>query len=235
MSEFILPGTDDRTAIIGRTGSGKTQLAVWLLSMMPIASMPWVVIDYKGDELVNGIARAVPITYDVVPSQPGVYILRVLPGEEDELSDWFRRVWEVGGIGIYVDEGYMIGRNDKYFNACLTQGRSKRIPMIILTQRPLWLSRFVFSEASYFFVFDITHSKDRGVVKEYVNGDIEDSKGVTAQDKIDMRLPKYHSWWYNVGDASMREIGAVPEGDVILATIDRRLPQPEEKRRVTAY
>jgi DNA helicase HerA-like ATPase len=222
MAEFILPATDDRTAVIGRTGSGKTQLALWLLSRMPIDRMPWVIVDYKGDELVNAIDRAIPISYDVVPVQPGVYILRVLPGEEEELSDWFRRVWEVGGIGIYVDEGYMIGRNDKYFNACLTQGRSKHIPMIVLTQRPLWLSRFVFSEASYFFIFDITHSKDRGVVKEYVKDE--------SRDKVDVRLRKYHSWYYDVGEASMIEVRPVPEGDVILADINARLPKQKQSR-----
>jgi DNA helicase HerA-like ATPase len=235
LPDFTLPGTDDRTAIIGRTGSGKTQLAVWLLSMMPIASMPWVVIDYKGDELVNAIERAIPITYDVVPVQPGIYILRVLPGEESELSDWFRRVWEVGGIGIYVDEGYMIERNDKYFNACLTQGRSKRIPMIILTQRPLWLSRFVFSEASYFFIFDITHSKDRGVVKEYVKDDERGVGELSNKDKVDVKLDKYHSWYYDVGNDTMMKIGPVPASAEILATIDRRLPAEEKRRGITAY
>ena len=88
MAEFILPATDDRTAVIGRTGSGKTQLALWLLSRMPIDRMPWVIVDYKGDELVNAIDRAIPISYDVVPIQPGVYILRVLPGEEEKLSEF---------------------------------------------------------------------------------------------------------------------------------------------------
>ena len=217
LSPIRLPRADDRTAVIGRTGSGKTQLAVWLLSTQAIDQMPWVIIDYKGDELINRIERAQDIGFDTVPQKPGLYILRVLPGDEDALSDWFRCVWEVGNVGVYVDEGYMIAQRDQWFNACLTQGRSKRIPMIVLSQRPLWLSRFVFSEASYFFVFDITHSKDRGVVKEYVKDEF--------RNRVDERLPKYHSLYYDVGEPNMRVVGPVPDGDVILANIDAKLPK----------
>ena len=222
MAEFTLPGTDDRTAVIGRTGSGKTQLGVWLLSKMPLASMPWVIIDYKGDELINAIGRAEQIGYDTIPSKPGLYILRVLPDDEELLSDWFRRVWEIGGIGIFIDEGYMIGQRDRWFNACLTQGRSKRIPMVVLTQRPLWLSRFVFSESSYFFVFDLTDADDLRVVKRFVKSD--------ERDTLEQQQPRYWSRYYDVGNRTLMNVKPVPEGDVILAEIEARLPKEKPRR-----
>jgi DNA helicase HerA-like ATPase len=214
-----LPRSDDRSAVIGRTGSGKTQLGVWLLSTQDIDTRVWIIIDYKGDELINAIDKAVPIGYDVNLERlkPGLYILRVLPGDEESLSEFFQRIWMHEDIGLFIDEGYMIGNRDRYFNACLTQGRSKHIPMIVLTQRPLWLSRFVFSEASYFFVFDITHSKDRGVVKEYVKDEL--------RYRVDERLPQYHSLYYDVGRAKMEKLGPVPDGDEILALIDAKLPK----------
>ena len=166
-----LPGDTDRIAILGRTGSGKTQAAVDHLSRAGFEYMPWVIVDYKNDELINRIDRAQTISFDTVPDEPGIYILKVLPGEEDDLSEWFRRVWEQEDVGIYVDEGYLVDPRDRWFNACLTQGRSKHIPMIVLSQRPVWLSRFVFSEATYFQVFDLTHSKDMDKVREYVRDD----------------------------------------------------------------
>lgn len=219
-----LPKADDRTAVIGRTGSGKTQLGVWLLSTQAIDRMPWVIIDYKGDELIGGIERAEEIDYETIPSKPGVYILRVLPDDETQLDDWFRRVWEVGGIGVYVDEGYMIGQRSKWFNACLTQGRSKRIPMIVLTQRPLWLSRFVFSESSYFFVFDLTDADDLRVVKRFIKSD--------ARNNLDDQMPKYHSRYYDVANRSIARLGPVPDGATILAKIDAKIPQLPNKRKV---
>ena len=50
------PNDTDRTIIVGRTGSGKSQFAVALLStrnwsedkINPTPAIPWFIIDYKG-------------------------------------------------------------------------------------------------------------------------------------------------------------------------------------------
>jgi DNA helicase HerA-like ATPase len=222
MPKFKQPRSDERTVILGRTGSGKTCAAVWHLSLQDIDKRPWVVIDYKGDELINGITRAESIGFDKVPDEPGIYILRVMPGDEAALSDWFRRVWEHEGIGIYVDEGYMVDPRDRFFNACLTQGRSKKIPMIILSQRPVWLSRFVFSEASYLQVFGLTDDKDIDVVKRFVKGKARQSVG--AED-----LPRYWSHYYSVADNTLLTMRPVPTGETILQTIDDKLPKRRKR------
>lgn len=212
-----LPGESDRTVIVGRTGSGKTQAAVWMLSKQDFVSMPWVIIDYKGDDLINSIDKAQNITYDTIPEKPGIYILRVLPGEEEELSEWFHKAWDHENIGIYIDEGYMVGQRDKWFNACLTQGRSKHIPMIILSQRPLWMSRFAFSEASFIQVFSLTDDDDIRVVKRFIKGG--------AKTDVNESLKRYHSYFYDVGNNQVSKFGPVPDGDEILASIDSRLPR----------
>jgi hypothetical protein len=218
-----LPGSTHKLAVVGRTGSGKTFAAVWHLSNSDFDIRPWVIIDYKRDDLINGIERARPISYDdEIPNSPGIYILQVLPGEEEELSDWFRRAWEHEGIGIYVDEGYMVDRNDKWFNACLTQGRSKHIPMIILSQRPVWLSRFVFSEADFFQVFDLTHSDDMKKVKEYIRDD--------DRKQLEKTLPTFHSFYYDVGKKKLVVFSAVPDGPILLDRIDERLEELDEKQ-----
>jgi len=219
--DIRLPNASDRTSVIGRTGSGKTQFGMWLLSTQSFDTMPWVIIDYKGDELIGKIAGIKPITYKSVPEKPGLYLLKVLPDEESELSDFFRKVWERGGIGIYIDEGYMIGQRDKWFNSCLTQGRSKRIPMIILSQRPLWLSRFVFSESSYFFVFDLTDNDDIKRVRSFVR--------TRSGEDIGDQMPPYHSRYYDVSRRYMAKLGPVPSGEKILALIERKIPK--EKTR----
>jgi DNA helicase HerA-like ATPase len=210
-----LPGDTDRIAILGRTGSGKTQAAVSHLSWAGFDAIPWVIIDYKNDELINRIDRAEEIGFDTVPEMPGIYILRVRPGQEEELSEWFRMAWEQEDVGIYVDEGYLIDSRDQWFNACLTQGRSKHIPMIVLSQRPVWLSRFVFSEASFFQVFDLTHSKDIDKVREYIRDD--DTK------QLEKPLEPFHSYYYDVARRKLDTLGPAPEADVILRRIDARL------------
>lgn len=207
--------------MVGRTGSGKTFAAVWLLANAGFDEKPWVVVDYKNDELINAIDRAERITYDDIPEEPGIYILRVIPGdtEDGKISEWFKRVWEHENIGLYIDEGYMIKPRDPWFNACLTQGRSKHIPMIILSQRPVWLSRFVFSEADYFLVFELTHEGDRDTIHEY----IRDDAGLLEQP-----LPLYHSYYYNVAAKDLRGLKPVPDGAELLAQIDQRLEALEQ-------
>lgn len=211
-----LPSSSDRIVIVGRTGSGKSQAALWHLSMQSFDAMPWVILDYKDDEMINSIEKATLISYSDVPTKPGIYILKIMPGEDEELDAWLWKVWAKGGIGILVDEGTMIKRESKAFNACLTQGRSKRIPMIVLTQRPVNLSGYVFSESGFWQVFDLTKKADRKTVEE------------NTIIPWDYKLEDYHSYYYDVGKKKLVEFGPVPKADTILSNIDKRHPQ---KRR----
>ena len=202
MSEAIrLPGPTHKTAIVGRTGSGKTVAAVWLLSQSDFDERPWIVLDYKHDELINSITRAEPVTYDELPELPGVYILTVLPGEEERVDEWFKSVWERENIGVLIDEGYMIDPRSQWFNACLTQGRSKHISMVILSQRPVWLSRFVFSEADFFVVFDLTHVDDLKTVSKFIKDD--------ERHLLERPLAPHHSFFYDVGQKRLEVFGSV--------------------------
>lgn len=233
MSNIRLPQSDDRISILGSTGSGKTQAAVFQLYRQNIDEMPWIVLDAKREKLINGIKKAKRITYkDKLPDAPGIYILEVLPNEEEELNDFFWKVWAHENIGIFVDEGYMVGPDNKGFNACLTQGRSKNIPMIILSQRPVWLSRFVFSESTFFQVLPLTDADDRRVVNRFVPIDkfLLERDGIksTKGSLRDYPLQKYHSFYYDVGEKCMVELEPVPSGSWLLDAIDKKLPN---KRR----
>jgi DNA helicase HerA-like ATPase len=220
IGDIRLPGPSDRLAIVGRTGSGKTVAAIWHLSEADFDERPWVILDFKNDELLNAIDRAELIDFGELPSEPGLYLLKVRPGSQEQVSEFFKQAWHQENIGILVDEGYMIDRDDEWFNACLTQGRSKKITLFILSQRPVWLSRFVFSEASYFQVFDLTHSKDLDKVREYIRDD--------EREQLDQELPEFHSFYYDVGRKHLETFGPVPPAKDLLLTIDERLAELEE-------
>lgn len=219
--DIRLPGPTHRTSIVGRTGSGKTVAAMWHLSNADFDERPWIILDYKNDELINAIGRAREVGYDEIPEEPGIYILKVLPGDEASVSEWFKRVWEHEDLGIVIDEGYMIDPRDQWFNACLTQGRSKKIAMIILSQRPVWLSRFVFSEADFFQVFDLTHSKDMDKVREYLRDD--------DRNQLDQELQPFHSYYYDVGQRRLETFGPVPKQEELVGVIDARLAEMERE------
>jgi hypothetical protein len=220
---FRFPGDTDRLAIVGRTGSGKTVAAVWHLSLRNYDQKPWIVYDFKGDELINSIegAQYLDVT-EPPPNHPGVYIVRLHPFdvESGALENQLRQIWERGDVGVYVDEGYMLGQRNNWFRSLLTQGRSKHIPMIVLSQRPVWMDRFVFSESEFFQVFHLQHDDDKKIVEGFLPGhlrkDPETGKRIAP-------LPEYWSYYADIKAGTMRRMKPVPDGDAILDTFARRL------------
>lgn len=215
---ITLPRYDKRTAIIGSTGSGKTQLAVWLLSSRDFDRRPWVIFDFKGDELIEAINPHEINIYGPPPKKPGLYVVRPIPQRDDKaVEDFLWKCWAQEYIGIYIDEGYMLGARNPALNACLTQGRSKSIEMIILSQRPVWMSKFVFSESNYFAIMNLTLADDRKYVQGYIGG-----------HEISL-LPKYHSLWYDGDGQKGTVLAPVPGRDELLSRFENRL---SKKRRV---
>ena len=220
--EMRLPTDTQRILILGRTGSGKTVAAKWHLSHRRYDLMPWVVYDFKTDPSLASIPYARELALTEVPSGPGVFIVRPAPGEEDAVQAQMWEIWRRGSIGVYVDEGYMVGTNNKAFRALLTQGRSKRIPMIYLTQRPVWLDRFAVSEADYYQIFQLNHVGDRNKIAEFVPA---------GRANLDARLPEFHSWYYDVGADDVRVLRAVPADDIIDRTFERRLGELDKRAK----
>jgi hypothetical protein len=209
---ITLPRYDKRTAIIGSTGSGKTQLAVWLLSTRDFQHRPWIIFDFKGDALIEEINPPEINVYGAPPKKPGLYVVRPIPQRDDKaVEDFLWQIWQRGNIGVYVDEGYMLGQRNPALNACLTQGRSKHIEMMILSQRPVWMSKFVFSEANFFAVMNLTLEDDRKFVSGYVGG-----------EKITL-LPRYHSLWYSADEQEGHILKPVPSRETLLERFEQRL------------
>ena len=209
-SECIGSATE-RTVIVGRTGSGKTQQGAWLLSKAPFDRMPWIIVDYKRDEILNGSRLIREIGYNDLPKHPGLYILHPEPSHDEQVDGYLSRVYRRGNTGLFLDESYMVP-DKKGLSAVLTQGRSLRIPVIALTQRPAWLSRFVFSEADHFSVFHLNDSEDRKKVGRFLPGGAADHPP-----------PEFNSIWYSVKRNKLFHLQPVPDAATILTDIETRL------------
>ena len=208
---MILPDSTKRHAIIGSTGSGKTQAALWHLSVRDIDRRPWVIYNFKHDASIDAIPDKIDIPVDEVPIKPGVYVVHPHPDETDAVERQMWGIWDKKGIGVYVDEGYMVGDRNQAFRALLTQGRSRNNPMIVLSQRPVWMDRFVFSESEFFQVFRLNHKQDRKKVQEFVPAN------------LDHRLPDYHSYYYDVAQNKVTVLKPVPDIETIHKTFGQKL------------
>lgn len=211
-SRVIWPGDTERISIVGTTGSGKTHAAMYQLSTRDYDRKPWVIFDFKGDPLLNEVEGAQHISLDWIPRHhAGIYIVHPSPGDEIEVEDLLWRIWAHENIGIYIDEGVMIGNHNNAYRSCLTQGRSKHIPMIVLCQRPVWIDPFTFSESEFFQVFDLGYRKDRLKVEEFVPFDL------SAQ------LPERYSYYYMRKQRQLLVLSAMPDRNAILDTFDMKL------------
>jgi|HubBroStandDraft_5_1064220.scaffolds.fasta_scaffold31237_4 hypothetical protein len=208
------PGDTDRLTIVGATGSGKTQAGMYHLSRRNIDTGIWIVYDFKRDELINEIESAQHIEMtSPLPERPGLYVVHPRPGNEDVVDEHMFRIWDRENIGVYVDEGYMVGNRSAGFRALLTQGRSKHIPMIVLSQRPVYMDKFVFSESQFFQVFRLQHDDDVSSAQKFIPFDLSE------------RLPQYHSYYYDVVSNRLVVLSPVPDRDAILDTFATKLHQ----------
>jgi DNA helicase HerA-like ATPase len=212
---FKLPNLTQRLTVIGSTGSGKTRFGVWALSESGFDKQPFVILDYKRDDLIEQVDRAREIGLNEVPKAPGLYVLRPTPVVHDEhVENWLWKVWAKGHVGLYADEAYMLPKGSPAFNAILTQGRSKRIPVTTLTQRPSWVSRFVFSEANHYAIFNLSDGDDVKTTQRFVpkqHGSLEEP------------LPRFHSRYFDRDANELHILKPVPSDDDILGRLHERL------------
>jgi hypothetical protein len=214
---FVQPRDDQRLVIVGRTGSGKTQAGAWQLAMRNFDAMPWIILDYKRDHLLNDI-NAQNLKLGKLPSKPGLYIVHPMPTDNDAVEEYMWRIWAHENIGLFIDEGYMLG-NSAAFRALLTQGRSKRIPMIILSQRPAWLTQFVFSEADYYQVFHLNNKEDRKKLENYMGENF----------KLAASMQDFHSQYYVVAKDRGMVLTPAPSAAKIKAAFRAALPHQGRK------
>jgi len=208
------PGPSNRTTVIGRTGSGKSHFAAWLLSIQNFDEMPWVIIDFKDEstDIINQIPRVQSIGFDDVPERPGLYIIKPMSSDTDAIEQWLWKVFSHGNIGLFFDEVFPLGQHNEAFNTIMMQGRSRMIPVIVCTQRPTNISVYCFSEASFYFVFDLTKKRDRQTVSHEI--------GIPQ----DYNLPEYHSYYYDVGKKTSTKLLPAPREGEILTAIEAKLP-----------
>jgi hypothetical protein len=198
---------------------------LWLVSSRSFHVKPWFMFDYKGDNMIADIedmgAREVRI--DKKPTtKPGLYIVRPDPSEPRVTNDFLMNVWRNEQTGLYFDEGFMVPQHRPYkgFDAVMTQGRQKQIPVIACYQRPAWLSPFALASAEYLWTYHLLKPEDRAKMNEYI-GEAIGPNG----EKIDVnyRLPKHYSLYYDVNDDCATVLRPVPHPDVILETFSTRL------------
>jgi hypothetical protein len=229
MTAFFLPDDSQHITLIGKNGSGKTRAAVWHLAQKDLANSQWIVINHKREELINRVPGAVFLQMNEFPKvgEPGIYIYQPRAEIDDDIVTailW--QVYDRERIGVYIDECTMINPRNPALNSLYTQGRSKRTPVITLSQRPSRISRYAVSEATFHQVFQLTDRRDRQTIQEYIPANLDEF--MLPQNGNPRILRPYHSIYFNTYDDEPVIMAPVPDDDTILALIEEKLIAPEE-------
>lgn len=210
---MTFPDDSQRLMIVGPTGSGKTVAAIFQLAYRRYDEMPWLIFNYKRDELIDGIPGSHFLELDQFPRRPGIYIYHPEPQRDQEWVDQLlRQAWKDKNTGIYIDEMLVWGQYNQSFRLLLTQGRSLHCPIIGCTQRPRFVDMFAFSEADFLQVFRLRKKSDVKTIQEHMP-EYDGGRG----------LRRYHSYYYDVVEDTMTPLRPVPDVDLLYRTFYNRL------------
>ncbi len=196
---------DQRVALLGKTNSGKTYLARFLLTRAYGAGWPIVIVDPKRDWQGRGLRKrpyggkgenklgTVEHPVKVNAFNPKLKVQIIHPIEWNEAMDRFARdIMKEGNVIIYFDEITQlvnVHSVPKWFKILWTQGRSINVGAWAGSQRPVQIPEDVKSQAEVWFVFRLSKKSDREVVEGYIPTE-------EVPEMVDKALPYRYFWYY---------------------------------------
>jgi hypothetical protein len=165
--DFILHSYQ-RVAFTGKTGSGKTFAARYLLR--PIRRL--ICIDPKMQLVNDRQWKLEPPERDALNAlRKGDYARVVYwqpPAiDNDGFPVWdsvFEFAWDIQDVVVYIDEMYSVAKNGRLsypLRRLYTQGRFPMVGVWASTQRPSFVPLEMFSEAEWSFTFTLRMEDDR--------------------------------------------------------------------------
>lgn len=205
---IVKPGK--RVTAAGFTGSGKSTWACWMLMRSP---GKWVILNPKHTAAYQSLPDSTVIntldfaTLEKAMQDKEIRFFIVNPQSDeaspDNLDDFvmlLHQRWS--NIGLCCDELYALHKGahaGQGLIGWLTRGRELKQSFIGLTQRPAWLSQFLFSEADYLVAMRLRLRKDRRKIYE-----------MTDEEIFLSIVPKHHWVWYDQESSEYTHYGPVP-------------------------
>lgn len=163
----------------------------------------------KGESAWSGLEEGKDFTvvYDLeeLPDVETKKIIFVPPFDfsQDEYDKFFFWVFNRKNTIIWIDE--LMGFTTAYrypieLKRLYTQGRSRNIGIWACSQRPSGVPNIALANSNYYFMFDLSLTKDRKTIVEN-----------TGQEEMMENPHGYSFWYYKMGDAKSVKAILVPK------------------------
>lgn len=192
---------DDRAALIGATGTGKTTLARYLVEDKNKKCS--VVYNNKPSDSISLWQDTQTIYQDFSLLEEAeedrlIYTPPLRESLSEELQDrFFAWIYERRYTRLYIDEASALrgGSNPSYYlQACLARGRERGISTITGTQRPSRVPLILLSESEHFYIFRLTLLQDRMRIYEMT--------GISVDEQTDLRNHEFFYFNAIIGERS---------------------------------
>lgn len=171
--------SNERVSLVGMTSSGKTYFARAFLAHSPRL----IVVDPKGTQY-NHLWDTVPYSENSIKTlqeidKNGEYTGRAriritAPISRKEWEYYFAIIYGLRNITVYIDELYGVTPPvaGEWLQALYTRGRELGIGVWAAMQRPVFVPKFVFSEAEWKVMFRLELDDDKEFMARNVFGPI---------------------------------------------------------------
>lgn len=180
MSDTITIHSNDRVAVVGKTGTGKTHLVRKLIwdRFNSVVFYDWKWQHYR--EMNAPVVHTIEDVEEALTGEPEVPRLVYAPKRKG-LDVWnylCYLCWEHTNIhliadelkGVYQQNGWVAGITD-YHENIMTRGRQKGVGMTNVSQRPKGIPLETMSEAEHFFSFRLNMKDDRKRIGEIIGSE----------------------------------------------------------------
>jgi hypothetical protein len=224
ISQSLLPPIrlNDRVAIFGGTGTGKSILAQAIIRSLPVKW--WKIIVDVTDSVIEPYALTF---YDPanIPWKEAYYLRYVPDVSQDieyQLDQLYLNIFYHGACFVWLDEANEVTTAHHTalgLRKVLLQGRKAYVGHLSCTPRPADISRSIVSQAQYIITFNLVDFDDRIRMARYI--------GMTP-DEFDhylARLGEHEYLFYDVRYRTLYHVPAVPK-DIVDSILN---PPPEEE------
>lgn len=211
---------NDRLAIFGRTGTGKSILAHYMFRSIPVRlpteSNPkafWrICVDITDSVVDDALVFFDPVE---IPWEESAS-LRFVPNVdtmETDIDSLYLAAFFHGSVWIWLDEANEVStahRTIPGLRRVLLQGRKEQVGHCAVTPRPVDINRSIITQSEHIFIFPLTDTDDRTRIAKNIGLDTDEFEDTMA------RLPDFGYLWFDVRSGTLFTMPPLPLETVML-------------------